>query len=469
MFRRSLITAVVITLLLALIPYPVLVHASQVTTGGVRVNRDVVPDEVLVAIKPGYMPYLRLNELSAFATGISGLDRVNRNLQVRSMQPLLGSESGNGAKRREFGELERVLVIKLAPGSDLEEALHVFRAQDFVEYAEPNHVYQALDYYPNDPYWSYQWALPKIEAPKAWELSRGSPGVIIAILDTGVDYNHPDLKTKVLTGIDKDFVNKDDDAMDDHGHGTHVAGIAAAATNNSKGVAGVCPECKILPVKVLDKWGGGTDDILVKGIDYAVQQGAQVINLSLGGNNCSKTLANAINAAFEQGVLIIAASGNDGYKTSMAYPARSSRVVSVGAVNQYDMETDFSQRDETLDLLAPGDIIYSTDLGGGYAFKTGTSMAAPHVAGVAGLIWGRYPSWKNTEVWWALRYTTDPVTLNGNITLNEVTMIPSSSQWQLYLPFVANRWRLLGRLNAYSALQVITPEQVEAPPDMCAN
>ena len=96
-------------------------------------------------------------------------------------------------------------------------------------------------------------------------------------------------------------------------------------------------------------------------------------------------------------------------------------------------------------------------------------MAAPHVAGVAGLLWSRNPNWKNTEVWWALRYTTDPVTLNGNITLNEVTMIPSSSQWQLYLPFVANRWRLLGRLNAYSALQVITPEQVEAPPDMCAN
>ncbi len=469
MQRRSLHWVVVTELLLVLFLFYPEVHASRGMTDKILADQDVVPDEVLVAIKPGYIPYLRLNALTTFETGIKGLDNVNRNLRVRSMRPLLEPDSGNRGVRHGFGNLERVFVIKLPPGSDLEEAIRVFSEQDFVEYAEPNHVYQALDYYPNDPYWSYQWALPKIEAPKAWELSRGSPSVIIAILDTGVDYNHPDLKAKVLTGIDKDFVNNDDDAMDDHGHGTHVAGIAAAATNNSKGVAGVCPECKILPVKVLNSVGGGTDDILVEGIRYAVERGARVINLSLGGENCSLTLANAINAAFDQGVLIVAASGNNGSKTSMAYPARSPRVVSVGAVDQNDVETTFSQRDETLDLLAPGDNILSTRIDGNYASMSGTSMAAPHVAGVAGLLWSRNPNWKNTEVWWALRYTTDPVTLNGNITLNEVTMIPSISQWQLYLPFVANRWRLLGRLNAYSALQVITPEQVEAPPDMCAN
>lgn len=225
-----------------LIPFYPEVHASRGVTDKTPADQNVVPDEVLVAIKPGYMPSLRLNALTTLDTGIKGLDNVNRKLRVRSMHPLLKPDSGNEGTRQAFGNLERVLVIKLPPGSDLGEALRVFRAQDFVEYAEPNHVYHALDFYPNDPYWSSQWALPKIEAPKAWDISRGTPNVIIAVLDTGVDYNHPDLKMKVLTDIDKDFVNNDDDAMDDnrYRHGTHVAGIAAAATNNREGVAGVC-------------------------------------------------------------------------------------------------------------------------------------------------------------------------------------------------------------------------------------
>lgn len=467
MWRRSLHWIFITGLLLVLIPIYPEVHAGQGMTDKILADQDVVPDEALVAIKPGYMPYLRLNALATLETGIRGLDNVNRNLRVRSMRPLLEPTSGYRGVRQEFGGLERVLVITLPPGSNLDEALRVFRAQDFVEYAEPNHVYHALEFTPNDPYWSSQWALPKIEAPKAWNLSRGSPNVIIAVLDTGVDYTHPDLKMKVLTDIDKDYVNNDDDAMDDHGHGTHVAGIAAAATNNNIGIAGVCPNCKILPIKILNSGGGGTDEILVNGIKYAVEQGARIVNLSLGGKSCSLTLANAINAAFDQGVLIVAASGNDGSKTSMAYPARSPRVVSVGAVDQYDVETSFSQRDETLDLLAPGVNILSTTIGE-FVNMSGTSMAAPHVAGVAGLLWSRNPNWKNTEVWWALRYATDPVTLYGNITLNEVTITSSDSPWQLYLPFVANRWWSLGRLNAYRALQVTVPGQVEAPLDTCA-
>ncbi|MCX8024024.1 MAG: S8 family peptidase [Thermanaerothrix sp.] len=463
---------VVAILLLVLTPTYAAVHASWGMTDKTNADQNVVPDEVLVAIKSGYMPYLRFNASSALETGLKGLDNVNRNLRVRSMRPLLEPAFRYKGEGRDLGGLERVFVVKLPSGSNLEEALSVFRVQDFVEYAEPNRVYQALDFYPDDEKWSEQWALPKIEAPKAWDLSRGSSNVIIAVLDTGVDYNHPDLRGNVLTNIDKDFVNNDDDAIDDHGHGTHVAGIAAAATNNRIGIAGVCPNCTILPIKVLDSQGKGADDLLVKGIMYAVEQGARVINLSLGGNNCSKTLENAINAAFDRGILIIAASGNDGSKTSVAYPARSPRVVAVGAVDQYDIETNFSQRDGTLDLMAPGDRILSTILGQQkYAYMSGTSMAAPHVAGVAGLLWSRNPNWKNTEVWWALRYSTDPVTLYQSTTLysNEVIISLSNGSVQLYLPFVANRWSPLGRLNAYRALLVTTPGQVEAPFDTCAN
>ncbi|WP_299027871.1 peptidase S8 [uncultured Thermanaerothrix sp.] len=457
MLRRCFVGMIIIGWVLALLSMHVPVGAERGKVHEVTADQDVVPDELLVAIQPGYMPYLRLSALSATATGISELDLINRRLRVRSIQPLLGPEFGYMTARRGSSGLERVFVVKLPPGSDLEAALQLFRQQNFIEYAEPNHVYRALDFIPNDPFWRDQWALPKIQLPQAWEISQGQSDRVIAVLDTGVDYRHPDLKDKVLHG-GRNFVNNNDDsdAMDDQGHGTHVAGIAAAATNNEVGVAGVCPQCQILPIKVLDSQGTGNATTVAQGIEYAVEQGARIVNLSLGGPNCSETLAQAINGAFNRGVLIIAASGNNGSKISMSYPARSPRVVSVGAVDQYDVEAQFSQRDETLDLLAPGVDIYSTVINSGYMLSSGTSMAAPHVAGVAGLLWSQNPGWRNTEVWWALRYTYSA----GSLAIGE-------SPWRLYLPLVANSQ--VARLNAYRALQVTSPGQVEAPEDTCAN
>jgi len=422
---------------------------------------DYVPNEILVAIKPGYMAYLRTQALTPQASGFPDLDRVNRGLGVLQMTPLT---AGN-TMLSEYGSLSRTFKIRLPPGSNLQEALAEFQRQPFVEYAEPNYIYQAL-WVPNDPEYQYQWALPKIAAPQAWDLTRGSPQVIIAVLDTGVNYNHPDLSGKVLTDRDYDFVNNDEDAMDDNGHGTHVAGIAAAATNNNQGIAGVCPECKILPVKVLDATGSGSDSSVASGIAYAVQHGAKVINLSLGGPVCSKTLANAINAAFEHGVLIVAASGNSFNKTALYYPAALSRVLSVGATDSEDRETRYSNRSPDLDILAPGDSILST-MWSSYGYLSGTSMAAPHVAAAAGLLWSLHPEWKQTQVWWALRNSADPVTLytvSGSIPQEDIQPLAA---WRLFLPVIMKGG--LGRLNLYGALQVTSPQEFSPGLATCPN
>jgi hypothetical protein len=170
--------------------------------------------------------------------------------------------------------------------------------------------------YPNDPYYytyGYQWGLNKVRAPEAWALSTGQ-GVLIAVLDTGTDYTHPDLSGKVRTDIDRDFVNNDDDAMDDNGHGTHVSGIAAAATNNSRGVAGMGWDASILPLKVMDPQGPGAPPNCIPAIYYAADHGARVINMSLAGttwdNLCPSDVQAAVDYAYRRGILLVAAAGN---------------------------------------------------------------------------------------------------------------------------------------------------------------
>jgi len=442
------------------------------SSGTSSYGEEIVPDEVLISVKPGYLPSMRLQDLRPTHTGLPALDRVNRTLQVQSLEPLIRPGIGALEGQAASGALARVFRVKLPPGTELEGVLRFYRQQEFIEYAEPNHVYRALDFIPNDPNWNNQWALQKVQMPKAWEISQGRSEVIIAVLDTGVDYTHPDLASKVIQDKDYDFINNDNDAMDDHGHGTHVAGTAAAATNNGIGIAGVCPQCRILPIKVLDSQGFGSDATVAQGINYAVNQGAKIINLSLGGASCSETLAQAINGAFEKGVLIVAASGNSGKKTTMMYPAASPRVIAVGATDQNDGETTYSQRGPGLDVLAPGEGIVSTVPLNGYGSLSGTSMAAPHVAGVAGLLWSRNPAWCNTEVWWALRYTADPAYLMSITSLQDANSTFSVDQptgpWQLFLPFIAKNWWQPGRLNAYRALLVNSPGQVEAPLDVCS-
>lgn len=253
---------------------------------------------------------------------------------------------------------------------------------------------------PNDPHFDRQWNLPVIQAPTAWDITTGT-GVVVAVLDTGVDRSLSDLQGTRFTG-GFDFIDNDADPHDDHGHGTHVAGTIAQTTNNGIGVAGVAHGATVMPVRVLDTRGAGNDYVLAQGIHFAAVNGADVINLSLGGAGSTATLYEAIQYAASAGVTIVAAVGNDGADT-INYPAAYGEVLAVGAVDQALARAPYSNRGDALDLVAPGGDT-SADLDGdGYGdgilqqtftadgtacfcFYEGTSMAAPHVAGAAALI-----------------------------------------------------------------------------------
>jgi thermitase len=263
-----------------------------------------------------------------------------------------------------------------------------------VEYAELDYVVHAT-IIPNDYYYYLQWGLAKIQAPAAWDETTGASNLIIAIVDTGVDLNHPDLNSKIVPG--RDFVNDDDIAQDDHGHGTHVAGIAAAETNNGQGVAGVSWGALIMPIKVLNESGDGYYSDVAQGVIYACDHDAQIINLSLGGSEYSATLADAVEETYENGCLMVAAAGN-GYGNGVDYPARYPQVMAVAATNQSDVRAGFSDYGPEVEVAAPGVGIWSTLWNDTYGWKDGTSMSTPYVAGLAALLWSVCPGLGNTEV-----------------------------------------------------------------------
>lgn len=253
-----------------------------------------------------------------------------------------------------------------------------------VLWAEPDYIAYAIGA-ANDPQYGQQWALPKIQAPQAWDKSTG--GGILAIVDTGV-YKHPDLGGKVLPGYD--FANNDSSPDDDNGHGTLVSGVAAAVGNNGVGIAGVCWGCQILPVKVLSANGSGSYSAIVQGIVYAVDNGARVINMSLGGSSASQALEDAVNYAWGKNVLCVAAAGNAG-SSAPQYPAACANALAVGATGQDDKLASFSSFGAHVRIAAPGVSILGTANGGGYSSASGTSLACPIVTGEAGLVLGMSP------------------------------------------------------------------------------
>ncbi|PYV31796.1 MAG: hypothetical protein DMG09_25400, partial [Acidobacteria bacterium] len=262
---------------------------------------------------------------------------------------------------------------------------------------------------PNDPYYSTrypsthygqvtQWALPDVSAPAAWDTTKGTSATVIAIVDTGIDATHPDLALKVIG--QQSYVGN---AKDGFGHGTHCAGIAAAATNNGTGVAGACPECMILSVKVLDDNGSGSTSNVASGIVYAADAGASVISLSLGGSGRSETMRSAIDYAFSHNALPVCAMGNASNASATPEPAYWFNCLSVVATDQSGNKASFSNYGVKSDVAAPGVGILSTmptypvTLTTNYGYSenydalSGTSMATPLVAGIAGLVRSRNP------------------------------------------------------------------------------
>jgi|LakMenEpi03Aug12_release.lakeMendotaPanAssembly.Ray.scaffolds.fasta_scaffold222707_2 subtilisin family serine protease len=253
-----------------------------------------------------------------------------------------------------------------------------------IEYVEPDFIAQALGA-SNDPYFvqGSQWHLSKIQAPTAWGTTTGSSTQVVAVIDSGVRASHPDLVGKVLVGYD--FVANDNDANDENGHGTGVAGTLSPGSNNLIGVCGVAWANPILPVRVLDANGSGNYSAIANGIIYAADRGAKVINLSLGGTSSSRALQDAINYAWNKQCVIVAAAGNNGSNVAF-YPAACTNVVAVSATNASDTRPTWSNFGSYVDVSAPGvDIlsVYGTDQ---YAAWNGTSFSSPIASGVVALM-----------------------------------------------------------------------------------
>ncbi|PYT14876.1 MAG: hypothetical protein DMF51_07755 [Acidobacteria bacterium] len=310
---------------------------------------------------------------------------------------------------------------KLPPGLSTEQAIARLRRNPHVEYAEPNYVLHAV-LSPNDQSYSLLWGLNNrgqtgglpgsdISAEAAWSVTTGDRAVVVGVVDSGIDYTHPDLAANIWTnpgeipgnGIDDDqngfvddvhgwdFYNNDNDPMDDFGHGTHVAGTIGAVGNNSIGITGVAWRVSLVPLKFLNAGGHGSTSAAVAAIDYAAGLGVDVLNNSWGSYDFSQTLMDAIRAAGDAGVVFVAAAGNEGVNTDLQpfFPAGYDlpNVISVAATNSYDNKAGFSNYGpNSVDLAAPGVDIFSTLPGGIYGPLSGTSMAAPHVSGVAALI-----------------------------------------------------------------------------------
>jgi thermitase len=270
-------------------------------------------------------------------------------------------------------------------------------------YIEPNFKFKA-NFIPNDPCWNQQWAPIKIGADCAWDRQIGNSSVLVAVIDTGVDWNHPDLAANYVP-LGYDWVNNDTDPMDDHGHGTHCAGIIAASINNSVGIAGLA-QVRIMAEKGLDQHGEGYDDDLANAIIHAVDQGANILSNSWGGYEESALLHDAIKYAYEKGVLVVAAAGNDARDVKL-FPAGYDEVIAVTATNESDYPASFTNFGEWVELAAPGVNIYSTVYDDSYTYMSGTSMACPHVSGVAALVWSQFPNATRDWVRLWLRYTAD--------------------------------------------------------------
>ncbi len=308
--------------------------------------------------------------------------------------------------------------------------MSTLRQQPGVRHVEPNLVYTTTTT-PNDPYVSSQWAWSTIQAYRAWDTTQGAANIKIAIIDSGIQSSHPDLDAKLVRGYD--FVDGDAAPEDGNGHGTHVAGSAAAETNNGTGGAGTCPACRIMPIRVLDDAGSGTLSDVAEGIVFAADQGAQVINLSLGGGG-SVLLEMAVDYAWDKGAFLACAAGNDGTTSiTTAYPAPYNNCFAVAATTSADTRARFSNYGAWVEVAAPGASIVSTWLADGYATVSGTSMAAPHVAGLAGLLSSQGLS--NAQIRERICTTADPIAGTG-------------SEWTC------------GRINAAAAVA----ETVQAPP-----
>jgi thermitase len=370
---------------------------------------DFVPGEFLVKFHPG-----------APAEDI-------RNFHAEQNAPEIELIPGIDVSRRRVPE-----------GATVREMVERYRRNPNVQYAEPNFRAGELDT-PNDPlFGSRQWNLQKMGAPAAWELTKGSPSVVIAIADSGVLASHEDLSGKLVPG--SSFMDGVVDTLDQHGHGTIVSGLAASRTNNGSGIAGLGRDSSLMPLKIAGADGFSTYSAIAAATVYAADHGAKVLNISYGGGSDSETLREAMTYGWSQGLVITAAAGNSG-TLGIAYPAAYPNVLAVGSTDGSDLKSNFSSFGPELKVVAPGSGVYSTNMAGGYGAYFGTSYAAPEVAGLAALLFAANPSLTNQQV-------------VNHITSTAVDLGPTGRDDQFGF----------GRINAAAAVQQALSGGVPAAP-----
>lgn len=403
-----------------------------------------------------------------------------RGLGVRNIR-YLNSQTGAGRISKQNavkGEsvFNQLAVVTLEDGADIGRAIERLRNRPEVLYAEPNYRLKITEsssepIIPNDFDFAQLWGLHNvgqadgtegadIGATGAWQYLTGDKQVVVAVIDTGIDYYHPDLAANIWVNLGEnpangqdddqngytddihgyDFVSDDGDGMDDHGHGTHVSGTVGAVGNNGIGIAGVCWQVSLMSIKAFDESGNGEITTAIEGIRYAIENGARIINASWGNNDRSQALQDAIREAHQAGALFIAAAGNDN-SDALFFPGAYEHVIAVAATDAKDRRSRFSDFGSYVDIAAPGENIFSTLPNNGYGFYSGTSMSTPHVAGVAALVLSRHPNFSPLQIENILRNAVD-------------TIVP-------------DKYIGTGRINASYALRVNAPlpeVALELPP-----
>lgn len=329
-------------------------------------------------------------------------------MRLKSKLEEIGVVRQEKAYEGEEGYLRNYYLLKFKPGTDLKKVAKQLSDFKEIESFHPNYIGEA-DEVPSDSLYPQLWGLEKIDMPNTWSITHGSNNIKIAVIDTGIDYTHQDFQGRnIIKGTDFSTCNafegglctspkpRDNDPFDDsiQGHGTHVAGIIGAVTNNSQGVSGINWDVTLMAIKTMGKSGQGDLQDVVDGLKYAKNNGAKVINMSVDyPKNCSilQELQSLVDDAVSQGIVIVAAAGNGGEDNigddvSSSSPASCNGVIAVGAITQSDTRANSSNWGTKVDISAPGVSIYSTVPGNSYGTKNGTSMASPHVAGVVGLL-----------------------------------------------------------------------------------
>jgi subtilisin family serine protease len=425
----------------------------------------------------------------------ASLDQINQEHKVKTIEPVLKDFKSNrerinnllkkdikqlnndekrilrrlqrAPKGAKVPELDRIYKIKLEPGQSVEKAVADYSNDPDIEYAELNFIVSICSTEPDDPCYPVQWPLANIgqmypasgsyrnppgtpdcdiDANDAWDLFTGDSDIVVAVIDTGVDYTHRDMASKMWSDANGyhgyDYVHLDNDPIDDMGHGTHCAGIIAADTNNGLDIAGICWNVKIMALKFLDAGGSGYLTDAVSAIYFSTYNGADVLSNSWGGGGYSQTLEQAIAYANNQGVIIVAAAGNNNSSSPENYPANYNYVISVAATDSNDDRASFSNYGDWVDIAAPGVDVLSlrangTSMGtvvdGHTTVASGTSMACPHVSGAVALLLGFNPT-----------LSTDDV--------NKIISDPCSVD-----PIADGICRADGRLNIYKALLKSVP------------